>query len=102
MLNLAVDFAVAMSPFLPSADEPAIFVATNAEKASGFETLADCELALGDAGPDQGGALNSDGAGPPGSRFNRNAGNISRCEIVDGEPLIVVYPKGHEDQRPAR
>jgi hypothetical protein len=28
----------------------------------------------------------------PGSVFNRAHGNVSRCEVVQGEVLIVVYP----------
>ena len=102
MLNLAVAFAVAMSPFPANADDLAIFVATSAEKASGFETLAECEVALGASGTDQGNSLDGQGAGFRGSLFNRNAGNTSRCEVVDGEALIVVYPKGYKAQRPPR
>ena len=29
-----------------------------------------------------------------GTVFNRAAGNTTRCEMVDGEPMIVVIPKG--------
>ena len=73
-----------------AAKEPAVFVMTSAEKASGYKTLAECEAALGEA--DQ-------RTGLRGSRFNRDAGNMSRCEMVEGEPLIVVYPKGYEAER---
>ena len=86
--------ALAMTTF--SAQVPAgdrvVFAMTNAETAAGFETLADCEQALGE--PDQ-------RTGLRGSLFNREAGNISRCELVDGEALVVVYPKGYAP-RPVR
>lgn len=83
--------ALALSTLSPpaTASAPAVFVLTSAEKASGFQSLAECEQALGSAGEQ----------GLRGSRFNRTAGNPSRCEIVAGEPLIVVYPKGHEPRR---
>ena len=82
MLPLAI--AILLSQ-LPPSDEVAplpLFVATSAERASGFSSLAECEEAL--IGPD----------GVPGTRFNRAAGNTSRCEMVSGEAVVVVYPKG--------
>lgn len=90
MIILAVALAMTtLSGQAPVAD-PAIFVLTNAEKASGFATLGECERALGPAKrPSE----------ARGSLFNRNAGNISRCEIVHGEPMVVVYPKGYAAAR---
>lgn len=102
MLSLALAYAM-MSLSVPvAATDPTVFVAVSAEKASGFETLAECEEALG--GPDEqlGNARADQQTSPRGSRFNRTAGNISRCEVVEGEPLIVVYPKGHEALSPPR
>ncbi len=92
MAIIALVFALASLP-LPAMALPAgITVATLGEKASAFETLAECEEALG--------PLDSQGRTPlaaqdglRGSQFNRAAGNTSRCEIVDGEPLIIVTPK---------
>lgn len=85
-----------LAPTLPApSPTPVVFQATNPEAASAYGTMAECELALGppadgtsEAGVDQGERR--------GSRFNRSAGNISRCEMVDGEPMITVYPTGQK------
>ena len=92
MINLAIALALTAVSAPGTAQRPAIFVATSAEKASGFASLAECERAIGDARR----------AGPRGTAFNRNAGNTTRCEMVEGEPLVVVYPRGYEAMRPAR
>ena len=89
MLSLLSALALSTLPPPATASAPAVFVLTSAEKASGFQSLAECEQALGTAGKQ----------GLRGSRFNRTAGNVSRCEVVDGEPLIVVYPRGHQPER---
>ncbi len=96
MRNFIVAFALTTLPVAAVANDPDIFLATSAEKASGHNTLAECEEALRGTDDPQGEALVDNENGPRGSRFNRNAGNTSRCETVEGEPLIVVYPKGHE------
>jgi len=57
--------------------------ATLGERSSGFSDLAECRAALGG---DQ---------APRGSVFNRAHGNISRCEMIEGEARIVVIPRGH-------
>ena len=64
-------------------------VATNAEQASGFVDLADCQKAIG-GGPVKAGS--NERAAQAGSAFNRAAGNLTRCELVKGEILVVVYP----------
>ena len=102
MLHLAVAFAVTILPSSATASGPAMFQAVSAEKASGFASLAECEQVLGAPATEQGKVPDAAQSGARGSLFNRNAGNMSRCEMVDGEPLIVVYPKGYEAMRPAR
>ena len=82
MLPLAIAILLSQLPPLESVARPPLFVATSAERASGFSSLAECEQAS--IGPD----------GVPGTRFNRAAGNVSRCEMVSGEAVVVVYPKG--------
>ena len=74
-----------------SAAPPVIFEATSADRATGFRTMAECEAALGPAIAVR--APNArDKRMARGTAFNRRAGNVSRCEMVAGEPLIVVYP----------
>lgn len=82
MLTLSVAFLLSQLPPVSEAQRLPLFVAVNSERASGFRSLAQCENAL----------TGRDGA--RGTRFNRAAGNISRCEMVAGEAVIVVYPKG--------
>ena len=87
MPSLALAILLSLSPASADMARPSLFVATNAEKASGFSSLAECEKALIGAG------------GVRGSRFNHAAGNTSRCELVSGEALVVVYPKGQAPRR---
>ena len=85
MIILFVALALLAPPLPTQAASPVIFQATNPEAASEYKTMAECELALG-----QGERR--------GSRFNRSVGNISRCEMVDGEPMITVYPVGQKSR----
>lgn len=67
---------------------PAPLVAINAEKATGFRDLAECRKAIG-----------AESRQETSSRFvgtlvNRAYGNRTRCEMVGGEPLVVVYLRG--------
>lgn len=81
MPTLAI--AILLAQQAASADVPRpFFVATSPERASGFSSLAECDRAL--TGRD----------GVLGTQFNRAAGNTSRCELVFGEAVVVVYPKG--------
>jgi len=68
---------------------------TNAETAAGFASFRECEAVLtgsaqaasaGSASGSVGDAIAS------GSIVNRAGGHVSRCEQVEGEYLIVVYP----------
>ena len=95
MSFLYIALALLAPPLSLQNTTPVIFQATNPEAALAYRTMAECELALGppadgtsEAGVDQGERR--------GSRFNRLAGNISRCEMVDGEPVITVYPTGRK------
>lgn len=78
---------------------PVIFEATSADRATGFRTLAECEAALGPAVAIRVRATTGKRL-VRGTAFNRRAGNVSRCEIVGGEPLIVVYPTGLASRSP--
>lgn len=91
MRNLLVAFALLSLPVSALAARPVIFEATSADKASGFRSMAECDAALGLPVRQRGKADVANG-GVRGSMFNRAKGNISRCELVDGEPMIVVYP----------
>lgn len=102
MRNLIVAFALTTLPYPAIANDPGIVVATNPEKASGFRNLAECHEALGGSDKLQGKMIGDEPNRLHGSMFNRTAGNTSRCEIVHGEALIVVYPKGYEERRPTR
>ncbi|MDQ3078903.1 MAG: hypothetical protein M3R03_02765 [Pseudomonadota bacterium] len=82
MPTLAIAILLSQLPPSPDVSRLPLFVATSAERDSGFSNLAECEKVL--FGPD----------GVPGTRFNRAAGNTSRCELVSGEAVVVVYPKG--------
>ncbi len=73
----------------PVAREIEPVVVTSAELADGFKNRGECEAALG-GGRGKAQLL--------GSAFNRAHGNISRCEKVDGEYHLVVYPP-HPDNR---
>lgn len=69
-----------------------IVSATNPEALPGHRNLADCEASLGAA----------DKTGLRGTVFNRLRGNISRCEIIQGEPQIVVQIKGQAKKSHSR
>lgn len=85
MRTLLVAFALLSLPVSALAAHPVIFEATSADKASGFRSMAECESALGRSVTYRGRAVR-------GSMFNRAKGNISRCELIAGELMIVVYP----------
>ncbi len=97
MRTFSIASALAILP-MPAIAGPTIFVATLGETANGFKDLAECEIALrastknGQALANQSHPVASSVA--RGSLFNRTHGNASRCETVQGEPVIVVYPKG--------
>jgi hypothetical protein len=99
MLTLVAALALTTIPLQAPARDAGVFVAVNAEKASGFKSLGECEAALGRDKQDRRADKKS---GPRGSVFNRKAGNRTRCEMVEGEPLVVVYPKGYEVLSPPR
>lgn len=94
MRNLFVAFALSSLTLPAVAAPPSIFQATSAEKASGFRSMAECEAALGLPARHRTKA-GAAGNMVRGSVFNRAAGNISRCEMVAGEPVMVVYPTLH-------
>lgn len=79
-----------------SATPTRIFVATNPEMASGFKDLAECQKSIG-VSP---GVAKATDAGRQGTAFNRAHGNTSRCEIINGEALVVVYPAELADPQP--
>ena len=72
------------------ATDPGPVVATNPERETGYTDLGECRKALeATAKPGLAGA-----SGTTGSLFNQAQGNVSRCELVQGEVLVVVYPRG--------
>ncbi len=78
-----------------SAQGPTVFVATAAERTSGFKDLADCQRTIA-ATPQRDAKVQSGKHdGGHGSVFNRTQGNITRCEMIEGEALVVVYPRVH-------
>lgn len=95
MRNLFVAFALASLPLPALAAHPIIFQATSADKASGFKTMAECEAALGRPAKRRGKAAKGTSS-QRGTIFNRTAGNVSRCEMVAGEPQVTVYPTGQK------
>lgn len=99
-LTVAILLAALCSPAAAPARERVS--ATNPESAAGYRDLADCERSLGAAGKVHGSAAAQRGTGPRGTLFNRTRGNISRCEMVHGEPQVVVYVKGDDGKRPVR
>lgn len=92
MRTFALALTLAMLPTSAIA-APRIFAATLADTDAGFKTLADCEIALRGSGEVR--ARANAHSAQRGTLFNRTNGNISRCEMVHGEPTIVVYPKGY-------
>ena len=95
MRKVLVAFALISLPFPVLAARPVIFQATSADKAPGFRSMGECEAALGPPARHRGKADVDRGA-VRGTLFNRTAGNLSRCEMIAGEPVIVVYPSGRE------
>jgi len=95
MRILFVAFALMALPVL-AAPVPVIFEATSADKASGFRSMAECEAALGLPAEHRGKADVGKNASR-GSSFNRAAGNISRCEIIEGQPVLIVYPNDRRE-----
>ena len=93
MSYLLLAFAAVTLP-LPATANPPVFAATLGEKATGFRTLAECEEAIRRPIRVERGARRVKHLSARGSQFNRVAGNVTRCEMVDGEPLIVVIPRG--------
>ena len=88
---LALAVALAAAPL-----STGISVATLAERATPFATLAECEESLAPALTRSAKELAARLDVRRGSLFNRTAGYTSRCEIIDGEPQIVVIPKQHQ------
>ncbi len=95
--------ALAVLP-LPAIAKSPVFVAILSETAGGFRSLAECEAVL--RGPGKGALVGSPRQLAPGAQagslFNRTHGNLSRCEMVEGEPSIVVYPKGYSAENNRR
>ena len=92
MRQLAIVIALAAFPVSALARPAGIVSATLPERATPFATLAECERSLGSSAQSrQATAADRDGA--RGSLFNRGQGNRSYCEMVDGEPLVIVVPK---------
>ncbi len=92
MRNSIAIFLLASLPFTAVANGREIVSATNPQASPGHRDLADCERSLGS--PDK--------LGLRGTLFNRTRGNTSRCEIIHGEPQIVVYVKGEKPGVPDR
>lgn len=90
-ISIAI-FLVAALPITAVAHGREVVSATNPEAFPGHRNLADCERSLGP--PDK--------TGLRGTLFNRTRGNTSRCEIIHGEPQIVVYVKGQKPKVPNR
>lgn len=76
----------------PGVAQPGPVAATNPERESAYRDLADCRAQLERTRRSR--AAHSGAAVSVGSWFNVVRGNVSRCEIVEGEPVIVVYPRG--------
>jgi hypothetical protein len=90
-----VAMAIALAAFSGSAlGRPAAIVsATLPERATAFATLAECERSLDPGGSARQATAAAEQDGARGSRFNRAQGNRSHCEVIDGEPLVVVTPR---------
>jgi hypothetical protein len=93
MRNLALDFVLAALTYPAIAKPTGDVAAVLAEKASGFKSLAECEQTLAGSGLYSLKNLGGERSVVRGSVFNRAAGNLSRCEMIGGEPLIVVVPR---------
>ncbi len=78
-------FLMLVAPLVPAAAAPAPVSAVLGERNSEFTTLAQCNDAIG---------YRSDDA-PSGSVYNRRQGNVTRCEMIDGVPHVIVYPRGY-------
>ena len=68
-----------------TASPPAPVSAVLGERASEFGSLAECNAAIGAADTARG------------SAFNRAHGNVTRCAMVDGEPMVIVTPRARPD-----
>ncbi len=77
------------------AQNPAVMVATNPERASGFKGLTDCQKNIAATRERDAMVRNGKPNTGQGTVFNRTHGNITRCEMVEGEAMVVVYPRGH-------
>lgn len=97
MRKIALIVALISLPAAGLAENAGPVAATNAEKATGFRDLAECQSALEATRRTRDGS-NPAAPRPTGSLFNRAQGNMSRCEMVQGEALIVVYPRGYASQ----
>jgi hypothetical protein len=93
MRNLAITLALAALSVPAIAKPSKVFVATVPESAAGFKTLAECQAALrGPAKPDRPTFAKGRNR-QAGTLFNRSHGNFSRCEMIEGEPMIAVYAR---------
>ena len=93
MQKTILTLVLAMLPLPSFAHPPRIAVATLSETASGFKNLAECERTLRGSDDPKTRSETADRNGQLGSLFNRRAGATSVCQIVQGEPQIVVYPR---------
>jgi hypothetical protein len=93
MRNFALVLTLAALP-LPAIARPAPVSAVLGENASGFKNLGDCEQTLDGPSRHSAKKIGNKRGTRRGSMFNRAAGNMSRCEMIEGEPLIVVIPRG--------
>ena len=91
MRNCALFVALMSMPAAALAATSTPIVATNAERETGFRDLGECQKALEGTRK----ASDADGSTATGSLFNQAQGNVTRCEVVGGEVLAVVYPRGH-------
>ena len=92
MPTIVLALLLGAAPPAGPAPRPGVVIATNAERDTAYQDLAECEVALERTRRGRAGA---DGAARAGTLFNAARGNISRCEVVHGEPTVVVYPRGH-------
>ena len=91
--SFALASALAVLPWPALAVAPKAFAATLSSSADGFKSLAECESTLRRSTGVK--ASGGERGMRSGSLFNRTQGNISRCEMIQGEATIVVYPKGY-------
>ena len=94
-MRLTLFIALASIATSGSAQGPSVVVATNAERASGFKDLADCQRNVAATRQRDAKVRSGKHDGGKGSVFNRTHGNLTRCEVIEGEALVVVYPRVH-------